>query len=70
MSEQMNTHARQSDLLEQAGGFLEQGDLKGYWDTISEIDPLYGMLAKGVALGGAGPAGVSAIKRLKERTKE
>lgn len=67
MTEQTNTRARHAAVLDAAKAKLDQGDVKGYWQTLEQISPDYAKLAGSVATGSL--HGKGARERLQDKAE-
>lgn len=67
MAEQTDTRARHAAVLNAAQEKLDQGDVKGYWQTLERISPHYAKLAGSVATGTS--HGKGARERLQDRAE-
>lgn len=68
MAEQTNTRARHAAVLDAAKAKLDQGDVKGYWQTLEQISPDYAKLAGSVATGSFHGKGTR--ERLQDKAEE
>ena len=67
LAEQTDTRARHAAVLDAAKVKLDQGDVKGYWQTLQQISPDYAKLAGSVATGSL--HGKGARERLQDKAE-